>query len=92
MRLNFWRRKRFEETETFDQILDALKIIQGNLITVDKEIDMLKLKWKDAMFKRKVRESGEENEEETTKKEKHQDQFDEVRKMQKDLNAHRIGL
>ena len=86
-----WKRKRFEESETFEQILLALKLSHAKLVDLDKEVDMLKLKWKDTMFKKKLKEAPEE-EEEQTKKSVPSDGFDEIRKMRKDLNTERIGI
>jgi len=89
-----WKRKRQREAdETFDQILEALKLVHTKLVMNEKDIDMLKLKWNDKLFKKKLKEAPEEEEESVDqKKTLSSDGFDDIRKIRKDLNDEKIGI
>jgi len=88
-----WKRRKEEKKENneiFDAVLDALKFIKVELATHDKEIELIKLKFQDKLFKKKLKE---EPEEETTTKQEHQiDQFADIRKLRKEFKEEKFGL
>jgi len=88
MPFKFWKTKKEKESnEIFDAVLDALKFIKVELATHGKELELIKLRFKEKLFKKKIEEDPEEE-----KKPKNSDPFDEARQIRRDINDNRIGL
>lgn len=77
----FWKRK---ETRVLKEVLEMLEVVRSKLVVHEKEIDMIKAKLKSKLY----RDSAGEIEGSDAP----QDDFDEVRKIGKDIKTKTLGL